>query len=197
MIIKTSWDDGSKEDLRLIELLKKYNLPAIFYIPNTTELGGKEIFDLSKDFEIGGHTITHPMDLKLLSDKELRNEIEGNRNWLESIIGKRVKSFCYPRGRFDERTVKLLDELDFTSARTTLVGNTFVPVDSFRIKTSAHVYPFRREYSGDHWLDFVKKMFLMAKDNGYFHLWGHSWEIEKHNLWGGLEEIFKFIKDNK
>jgi peptidoglycan-N-acetylglucosamine deacetylase len=26
---------------------------------------------------------------------------------------------------------------------------------------------------------------------GCFHLWGHSWEIEKNNLWADLEIFFK------
>ena len=25
----------------------------------------------------------------------------------------------------------------------------------------------------------------------YFHLWGHSWEIEKYSLWNSLERVFK------
>jgi hypothetical protein len=29
----------------------------------------------------------------------------------------------------------------------------------------------------------------------YFHLWGHSWEIEKYSLWKGLEQIFKNLSE--
>jgi peptidoglycan/xylan/chitin deacetylase (PgdA/CDA1 family) len=30
-------------------------------------------------------------------------------------------------------------------------------------------------------------------DDCYFHLWGHSWEIEKYSLWGDLEKFLKSL----
>ena len=33
ILITTSWDDGHPLDLRLAELLHKYDVPATFYIP--------------------------------------------------------------------------------------------------------------------------------------------------------------------
>jgi hypothetical protein len=33
----------------------------------------------------------------------------------------------------------------------------------------------------------------LLENGGCFHLWGHSWEIEKHGLWTRLEDIFKII----
>lgn len=32
-IVTTSWDDGHPSDLKLAELLKRYDVPATFYIP--------------------------------------------------------------------------------------------------------------------------------------------------------------------
>jgi peptidoglycan/xylan/chitin deacetylase (PgdA/CDA1 family) len=31
----------------------------------------------------------------------------------------------------------------------------------------------------------------------YFHLWGHSWEIEKYSLWDGLERFLKSLSEIK
>ena len=80
-VITTSWDDGHVLDARLAALLKKYNLPATFYIaPKNREfsqselLSRKEIKALAKDFEIGSHTMTHPV-LTTLSDKEIEKEL--------------------------------------------------------------------------------------------------------------------------
>jgi len=28
---------------------------------------------------------------------------------------------------------------------------------------------------------------------GVFHIWGHSWEIEKYKMWDELELFFKFF----
>src|SRR5207237_6708341 len=65
--VTTSWDDGHKLDVRLAALLKKYGIKGTFYIcPQDQEfkdedlLSPQDILSISQDFEIGGHTITHP-----------------------------------------------------------------------------------------------------------------------------------------
>ncbi len=35
----------------------------------------------------------------------------------------------------------------------------------------------------------------IAKNGGVFHFWGHSWSIERYNLWPELEEVFSYIAD--
>ena len=54
MKLEISIDDGHQLDFKVIELLKKYELPATFYIPSNTDLIGKDIQEIAKDFEIGG-----------------------------------------------------------------------------------------------------------------------------------------------
>lgn len=197
MICLTSWDDGSKEDLRIAELLQKYELDGTFFIPTNCELTVKNIRELSEDFNIGGHTVNHPVDMKKLNKEQLRDEILPNKTSLEAITRKKVIDFCYPRGRYNEETIEVLKECGFKTARTTLVANTFVPEDKFRIKSTVHAYPYRKEYGHDKWYEYAKKAFLVAKEDGYFHLWGHSWEIEKFRQWKRLEDVLQFIKDNK
>lgn len=44
------------------------------------------------------------------------------------------------------------------------------------------------------WSDIAKVIFSTIKDmNGVFHLWGHSWEIEKQNLWYELKVFLDFV----
>lgn len=69
--IETSWDDGSELDLKLAKMLKKYCLPATFYLPYMCELNLTQICFLSKDFEIGSHTLSHPL-LTRISKKDAR-----------------------------------------------------------------------------------------------------------------------------
>lgn len=198
--ICTSWDDGCIFDNRIAMLLEKYELPGIFYIPNISKLkkeqslSVEEIKDLSEKFEIGGHTFSHPMDLKELDEKMLHIEIGQNKKWLESIIGKEIYSFCYPRGRYNEQVIEALIDLNFKEARTTVVLNTDLPQDNFRIATTIHAYPERLEYHGRNWLELAKEQFDMAKNkDGYYHIWGHSLEVEKFGLWDDLENLFKYI----
>ena len=59
MIFETSWDDGVESDFRMADLLEKYQLPGIFFIPTITELKEEDIKRLSQRFDIGGHSTSH------------------------------------------------------------------------------------------------------------------------------------------
>ena len=62
-IVTTSWDDGHPLDLKLAELLGKYNIPGTFYIPPENSerecLTPEGIHELSQYVDIGGHTLRH------------------------------------------------------------------------------------------------------------------------------------------
>ena len=77
----TSWDDGRYQDFRLAELLKKYEIPAIFYIPVNCEIDKDGILKLAKDFEIGSHTLTHALLTRISLDNAER-EIKGGKEIL-------------------------------------------------------------------------------------------------------------------
>ncbi|MEK9209488.1 MAG: polysaccharide deacetylase family protein [Patescibacteria group bacterium] len=48
------------------------------------------------------------------------------------------------------------------------------------------------------WQNLARASFLYAKERGrIFHLFGHSWEIEKYGMWRELEKFLKFVADNK
>ena len=48
------------------------------------------------------------------------------------------------------------------------------------------------------WLSVAKATFDKALQNGeIFHLWGHSWEIEKYDMWGELERFIKYISNRR
>ncbi|MBO0725789.1 MAG: polysaccharide deacetylase family protein, partial [Blastocatellia bacterium] len=52
--------------------------------------------------EIGSHTLTHPI-LTGLSDERLRDEVVQSRDRIQSAIGRKVETFCYPNGDYDLR----------------------------------------------------------------------------------------------
>ncbi|MEO1202675.1 MAG: polysaccharide deacetylase family protein, partial [Pseudomonadota bacterium] len=82
-----------------------------------------EVRDLAdRGFEIGGHTISHPI-LKELPDDEARREIIDCRRWVKEVTGTAPASFAYPNGRsgvdFDERHVAMVREAGFAAAAST------------------------------------------------------------------------------
>jgi peptidoglycan/xylan/chitin deacetylase (PgdA/CDA1 family) len=71
--------------------------------------------------EIGSHSLTHPL-LPDLPDARVREEIEGSRRELSSIIGAEVRSFCYPNGSYDARALRAVANAGYECAVTTNWG---------------------------------------------------------------------------
>ena len=59
--------------------------------------------------EFGAHTLTHP-DLTRLPAERIRIEMTGSKDHIEHALGKPVKSFAYPFGRYDARSREMAAE---------------------------------------------------------------------------------------
>jgi len=217
IFITTSWDDGHPLDLKLAKLLKKYNLPATFYIPlNNREgpvINEKEMKSLATDFEIGGHSLNH-IDLTAIPLEEAKKEITISKTRLEEITQKPANMFCFPRGKFNKNLIDIAKKASFTGIRTVDMFNMSLPKDKILLCPTLQVYDYSRQIyikqaikkknikifffcltkKPFSWSIFAKFLFdgILTK-GGLWHLWGHSWEIEKFNLWNDLENIFKYI----
>src|SRR3990167_5777369 len=143
--VLVSCDDGSLYDLRVAELLKKYKIKGIFYIPVVSELSEDSIRYLAEDFEIGSHTVNHAI-LRDLHPDIVKWELENSKRYLEAIIDRPVGSFCYPRGRYNKEVIEAVKQAGYLEARTTKVLNNKLPVDPYEIITTVHAYPTRTEY---------------------------------------------------
>jgi len=224
VVFTTSWDDGHPLDLKLAVLLKKYGIKGTFYVPLRNRvrpvMEKKDIIKINKmGFEIGSHTLTHPILTKL--DKNiLIYEIRQSKKELERIIKKPVVSFCYPKGRFNKNIDSYLNVSGYCLARTTSLFHTNIKLAPFFMPTTIHFSKrtffsyFKqglRELNFEgfcNWLIYfkldknplslsLKVLDILSKMGGYFHLWGHSWEIEEQNLWEDLEKFLLIISKQK
>lgn len=73
-------------------------------------------------FEFGGHTKSHPI-LSRLQDQAARDEIEGGREELASILGCEIRHFAYPNGKygadFEKRHTTMVRDAGYQYAFTT------------------------------------------------------------------------------
>jgi peptidoglycan-N-acetylglucosamine deacetylase len=216
VIVTTSWDDGHKLDLKLARLLKKYGITATFYIsPKDREfvsddlLDIKEIKDLSNEFEIGAHTMTHPLLTHINSDNA-RQEIVDSKAWLEKFTGKKVQCFCYPAGAYTAEHVNIIKNTGFIYARTVRRFLLKKPHNYYEADTAIHAYRHWSDmirifrFAGfnlfnfwrylTNWDSLAKAMFdQIIESGGVFHLWGHSWEIDSKGDWARLETVLAYI----
>lgn len=221
MIVTSSWDDGHKYDLRLARMLKQYGLKATFYIsPRNREfterdlLTQQQIREISSDFEIGSHTVTHPR-LPTISRSQAWEEITDSKKMLADITGQEINSFCYPGGTYESVHIKLVKDAGYRYART-VARYEFTVGEPYEAPTSLHTYDHWSDLY-HHWFDLWKiarfarfhpvnprkyyrwdslgrAMFdRVARTDGIFHIWGHSWEIDQHNDWERLEGMFSCI----
>ncbi len=216
VIVTTSWDDGHKLDMRLARLLEKYGLKATFYIsPEDREfvaddrLSKQDIKKLHENFEIGAHTMTHPL-LPQIETNVAKQEILSSKKWLEELVGHQLSSFCYPAGEYSAEHVKMVENAGFMYARTVRRFSWSEPKKLLEASTTVHAYK--------HWSDaflilwfaklnpakFYKYLMnwdqlaialfdYVQKSGGVFHLWGHSWEIDANEDWARLENVFRYI----
>lgn len=211
--LRTSWDDGSPFDFKLAELLEKYNISGIFYVPITNSERGvmskSQIRQLSSRFEIGGHTYSH-VDLTSISLKDAEHEIVSGKKELENILGKEVEKFCYPKGKFNEDIKKLVQKAGFKKARTARIIFTGKSSDLFEENPNLHVYNHMQitylahclrnldfktalkvcEFRQSNFVDTAKQLFCKN-----FNIWGHSWELEEKKLWADLEDFISFTRN--
>ncbi len=142
--IVITFDDGFGDQMPVLELLKKYNLRAVFYIINGGEGSNFHIgankkandpeggdaylswdqirtLDQSGYAEIASHTTDH-LDLARQTPEIQRNEIVDGKHYLENQLGHAVTDFCYPYGAFTQTTINIVREAGFATATTTLPG---------------------------------------------------------------------------
>lgn len=200
--IDTSWDDGAIQDLRIATLLKKYKLPGTFYV--IVDQAGKENYltwdqikdlDRQEGFTIGSHTVSHPSDLKMLHDDQLKLEVIASKDMIEAVLGHHISRFCYPRGRYDERVLEFVKEAGYVEARGTGKLGVTTYESPYEMPGTIHVFQ-RSELKGADLLEYAKSVIdKVRKEGGYCNIWGHSWEIERDNLWFVLEEILRYASE--
>jgi peptidoglycan/xylan/chitin deacetylase (PgdA/CDA1 family) len=137
-----SFDDGYEDNYSLaLPILREYGYRATFFLTsdfmsasNLKRSGHtapdwtrsylsysqiKKMKDAGMDF--GCHAKTHRR-LDRMSEPEVKEEIELSKSSLEDKLGFRLDSFSYPYGRFNDETVKAVEDGGFSWACTTAPG---------------------------------------------------------------------------
>ena len=210
LIVTTSWDDGSKLDLKLAELLNKYSLKGTFYIPKTyldNTLERDDLRALAKVHEVGAHTLNH-VDLTKVPLLQAEEEIAGIKAYLEDMLGHKIYMFCYPYGKYNENIKKIVKASGFIAARTcepgafnfpkhpyqwhiTLFASNGSPLMTLRTWWKSRLWKVSSLLD---WENRAKLLFDLALEKGgIYHIWGHSQAFVVKNEWTKLERVFSYI----
>ena len=97
-----------------------WDVPKIANQPDHTLyrlLTWEQVHEMSAyGIEFGSHTCTHPMQLTSLSKEQCWEEIARSRDDLEVRLGRKIVSFCYPRGDLNEEVIQMVKKANYDCA---------------------------------------------------------------------------------
>jgi peptidoglycan-N-acetylglucosamine deacetylase len=216
-IVTLSWDDGHPLDMRTAQLMADYGLVGTFYVPISIarpQLDRCQLLELcAMGMEIGSHGLTH---CPLTRSEDIQRELTESKEKLEQSIGRPVSAFCYPFGKFNRRTALLARSAGYSLARTTVGFSITKTFDRFRMPVTIQFAPRSsfihlrhaikegntrgivnwgcRWYFETALAELSRRVFDDAcQEEGIFHLWGHSWEIDELGLWSMLEDFCEYL----
>ena len=118
-----TFDDGYRDFYtNAYPILKKYNVPATFFII-TSDIGkrGNVTWGMMKELngsglvEIGSHTVNH-LDLDKLTQEKIVAQLQDSKMILEKNLGLTIFSLSYPFGYFNNEVEKIASAIGYEGA---------------------------------------------------------------------------------
>ncbi len=201
--IAQCWDDGDVTDIRVAELLRKYNAKATFNLCpgmlfpdrrnwrgsfedfSRCKLAANELVETYRGFQLASHTMTH-VNAGEVPDALFLQEALDARHYLEDLCGRACRGFAWPCGKYTPETVRLLKAAGFAYGRTTQNTAQVIPCpEPMTLHSSCH---FRNPA--------FRQILQAAGPDGVFYFWGHSYEMKDDPArWQEFEDHLKFIAD--
>jgi len=127
--IMLTFDDGYGGHYEYVyPLLKKYGYPAVFSIYTSgvgnnvgrSHVNWEQLKEMAADplVTIAAHSVTHPKDLRRLSDDKLQMEVTESKQILESKLGIPIRYFTYPAGKYNQKVAAAVKKAGYLSALT-------------------------------------------------------------------------------
>ncbi len=195
-IVTFSFDDGSENDARLIDLFDKYNLKATFHL-NGNKYLGKSPEELAavreeyKNHEIACHTFSHGWPTRMPA-ASLVGEIMKDRKILEEIAGYPVTGMSYPSGSYNSEVAAVMRACGIDYSRTVAATGDFDLPENFLVwHPTCH---FKNAMP-------AVERFMNSLDSQWtkplLYIWGHSHELLCEEDWRQFEQVLKAVSGDK
>ena len=202
--ITFSFDDGVTQDIRLIEILNKYNLKGTFNLnssllakDNFLDRNGRrvrhkklfvdEVKNVYHGHEVAVHTLTHP-NLTTLEENDIVYQVETDREVLSNIMGYEVIGMAYPCGGVnnDDRVAKIIKEKTGVKYARTITS-------TYNFDKQENLYRFNPSiyYIEENFEKVVDDFIALKTDKPQLlYIWGHSYEMDAEYItWEKFERI--------
>ncbi len=198
-----SYDDGVKQDERLLSIMSKNGIKGTFNINSgrfATEEGqqrmtAKKALELYKshDCEVACHGVQH-LSLRHVSKELGVVDVINDRINLENMFGGIIRGMAYANGSYDEKAIEVLKACGIAYSRTTSATEKFdLPIDWLKLPPTCHHNHPRLMELLEEFLSTEKNSYYWGNANmpRLFYLWGHSYEFDDNDNWNVIEEFCK------
>jgi peptidoglycan/xylan/chitin deacetylase (PgdA/CDA1 family) len=194
--VVTTWDDGSKEDLRLVDIFQKHGFHPSFFFNNNSAMMAEAANFEAKGAEVGSHGYGHPF-LYQITPVEADFHMVEQRRVLEAKLGHPVISMAYPNGystAYDvtgDYVLNAVRKAGYLSGRTTATGDLNINKMGDLLKMNSNgFFGYGKQ---------LVENYQKRKDTEVeiFYFWGHSWQIGKSDAqWNEFETLLTNFADN-
>ena len=209
--ITFSFDDGVRQDIRLIKLFDKYHLKCTFNLNSLSldkegvifyngkyarhdKINSKDVKEIYKNHEVAVHTLHHPDLTKIEDEKEIIHEINEDKKILESLVGYEIVGMAYPFGTVNERIINIIkNNTEIKYSRNIFATYEFKKQDELlSFRPTVHCLDFKKMYElADKFLS------LKTDEDAIFYIWGHAYEFDFDDTWMEFEKFLKYISNKE
>ena len=127
--VEITFDDGFRGIYENFSFFVDNKIPVqIFLISGS--IGEKEYLEKTQIEQmletglltVGSHTVSHN-NLDNMDEITAVKELKESKKALEDMFGREIKTLCFPRGKFSDRTIRLAFELGYEKLYSCLPGN--------------------------------------------------------------------------
>lgn len=209
-----SFDDGVRQDKRLIDIFNKYGLKGTFNLNSSflglkggREVNGKflnnskvfpsSVKDIYAGHEVAVHTLTHP-NLTGEEEETIIYQVEEDRKQLSRLVGYDVVGMAYPCGGVnnDDRVAAILQKHTGVKYARTINSNfSFdAPKNPYRWHPTVYARDCVKAF------ELAEKFLHLETDKPQiFYVWGHAHEFDVLDdmNWKRMEEFCQMLSGRK
>lgn len=204
--VTLSYDDGVRQDKRLIEIMRKHGLKGTFNINGglfSASYNGEEKGRMTKDealetyassnVEVAVHGYQH-FSLGAVDSALAVNDVLTDRKELEKTFGRIIKGMAYANGSCNATAVEILKQCGISYSRTTVTTENFnLPENWLLLHPTCHHKNPRLMELAKRFVEIGTSPYYWANKPQMFYLWGHSYEFDNDGNWNVIEEFAEYI----
>ena len=201
-----SYDDGVRQDKRLISIMQKHGLKGTFNINSgffAEKYEGVERGRMTKQealdlyipcgMEVAAHGHQH-FSLAKVDIGLALNDIVTDRREHEAMFGRVINGMAYANGSYNEEVLDLLKKAGIEWARLAEESEKFdLPTNWLEWCGTCHHDNPRLMELAKAFVEQEEPRYYWSRKLKLFYVWGHSYEFDHNNNWELIENFAEYV----